>query len=370
MTVDDQPNTSGTTEPRPTVLVTGGAGFLGRAVVDELSSPRGEPGIRPAEIRVFDRTEPPPHPDRQVTSTVGDIRDLPALTAACDGVDVVIHCAAVVDWGRTPEQEVISCNVDGTRNVVTACQRAGVAGLVHVSTLDVVLGYEPIRGGDEALPIPAEHRSLYCRTKAEAEKIALAAAGSHRRARPGADRDRASLVVTALRPCCIVGEGDPYHLGSLVEMAKKGPVIRIGDGSSRCSHVYVRNMAHALALAAAAVHRQDATVNGQAYFITDFPPQNFFDYAEPVLRGAGYRMLPRWAGLPRRPLYALGALLEKISSALRPHITFTPTVTRFAVDFVCNDFWVTAKKAQRDLGFTPVYTEQEMIDRAIEWFSR
>jgi sterol-4alpha-carboxylate 3-dehydrogenase (decarboxylating) len=339
------------------VLVTGGAGFLGTALRQELA--RGDGPLRPREVRVLDVAEAAALPGERLVRCTGDVRDAGLVRRAVDGVDVVFHCAAVIDWGQRPAAEVESVNVGGTRVVVEACRAAGVRALVHTSTLDVVYTGRPLRGANESTPVPSRAVNAYCATKAAAEALALAAD------EPGGTR------VVALRPCCIWGEGDPYHARSLLDMARRGPVVRIGDGRARCQHSYVGNVAwaHVLAGHALLAGRADG-VAGRCFFVTDFPAQNFFDYMEPIVVGAGYRMLPWSLSLPQAPLWALGAALEGLAAALRPVRRIAPTVSRFAVSFVCQDYTVESDAAARAFGYAPRYGEDEALARTIEHFRR
>jgi nucleoside-diphosphate-sugar epimerase len=127
--------------------------------------------------------------------------------------------------------------------------------------------------------------------------------------------------------------------------------------------VYVRNVAHAHCLAGRAL--LDGKAAGEVYFITDFPAQNFFDYFAPMLRGAGYRVLPKSLALPRSLMYGLGAGMELAAWLLRPVVRFTPMVTRFAVDFVCLEFTFRGDKLARELGYRPVFGEAEAVTRTI-----
>lgn len=331
------------------MVVTGGAGFLGSVVVAQLLA--GDAPIVPREVRVFDRA---PFAGERVRAIRGDVRSREALREAVRGADVVIHCAAVVDWGREPDEVLHAINVGGTDNVIAACKDEGVRALVHTSTLDVVYSGRPIVNGDESLPYPKRHPNAYCSTKAEAERRALAANGD-------------ALHTAVIRPCCIFGEADPFHVPPLLELAEKGRLVRVGDGRARSQFSYVGNVAHALILAGRSLLSPDARAAGQLYFVTDCEPANFFDFVAPFVEAEGVRMPPASRGLPRAPLYAAGALLEGISYLARPVVRFTPTLTRFAVDFVCVDFTIRTDKLARELGYAPRVAPDEAIARTAAW---
>jgi sterol-4alpha-carboxylate 3-dehydrogenase (decarboxylating) len=357
------------TEPRsrtesPVVLITGGAGFLGQRLIDELTKP--DSLLRPHEIRVFD----PRRGERQgseITWIRGDVRELEALSRACEGVDVVFHCAAVVDWGRFPDDLLQGINVKGTENVVRACLEAGVPAVVHTSTLDVVYDGKPVIDGDETIPYPPKHFNGYCRTKALGEQIALKGNGLRLRGNHRGG-EAARLKTAVIRPSSIWGEADPYHSGSLLEMAKRGPVVRAGDGTARSQFVYVGNVAHAHVLAAKALLEDRPGVSGEAFFVTDFPPKNFFDAMEPIITGAGYKMMPWSLSIPYPVMYGMGCVMEALVWLLRPVYRFAPMISRFSADYVCLDYTFTGRKARERLGYEPVYTEDDAYERTIRYY--
>jgi nucleoside-diphosphate-sugar epimerase len=332
------------------VLVTGGAGFLGRAILRELAkSPL-------AEVRVFDLREPDAREFPSVAAQVGDVRDGPAVLEACRGVDVVLHAAAQIDWGRTPEQ-LAAVNVGGTENVLRACREAGVRGLVHTSSMDAVCGTSPVVQADETLPYPRRFANEYARTKALAEQAVLRA-------------NAPDLRTCVLRPCGIFGEGDPYHVANVLRVVKAGGLpFRIGDGRAAFQHVYVGNVAHAHVLAMRALLEPDSRVAGEVYFVTDDSPAvDFFDFMEPILNQLGYALPPKSRSVPYPVMWTLGALLEGVALACRPFFRFAPTLTRSSVRFVGHDHTFVGDKARRELGYEPIYTESQAIERTVDWF--
>src|SRR4051794_22461968 len=126
------------------ILVTGGGGFLGGAIVRQLIA-RGD------AVRSFTRSAYPWLDDIGVAQHHGDLTDQAALAAALQGCDAVIHVAAKAGvWGRS--RDFFSTNVTGTETVIAACRSVGVTKLVYTSTPSVVHTGRDIEGGNESLP--------------------------------------------------------------------------------------------------------------------------------------------------------------------------------------------------------------------------
>ena len=250
-------------EENPVMLITGGSGFLGQFIIREFWILLLL--VQPKEIRVFDLKPFPSVVSDKVNFINGDVTDLVSLTKATQGVDVVIHSAAIIDWGVKDESEVLRINVGGTENVIKACRTNGIPNLILTSSLDSVYTGSPLVDIDETQPYPKKFATSYCKSKTLAEQLVIAA--------------NSDLLKTCiLRPADIYGEGDPYHIDPLIDMAKSGFYVRLGNGRARCQHVYVGNMAHAHVLVADALLKNNKEVEGNAYFITDSPPSNFFTF--------------------------------------------------------------------------------------------
>jgi len=152
----------------PLVLVTGGAGFLGLAVVRRCLA-------RGYRVRILGRTPIVGEFASQVEFIRGDIADLATVDTATQGCDFVFHVAAKAGvWG--PWEEYLRINLAGTSNVVAACKAHGVRALVHTSTPSVVFSGEAFRGANESLPYGDNWLCAYAETKAIAEAVALKAA--------------------------------------------------------------------------------------------------------------------------------------------------------------------------------------------------
>ena len=169
------------------VLVTGGGGFLGGAVVRELVA-RGH------EVGSASRGDHPELAELGVTTQRLDLGDEKATGEALEGYEAVVHAAALTGvWGR--REEFFRTNVDGTRNVLAACLRHGVARLVYTSSPSVCFTGKDHRGAGNDLPYARRFLCAYPETKAIAERLALAANGKGR------------LSTCALRPHLVFGPG-------------------------------------------------------------------------------------------------------------------------------------------------------------------
>jgi len=364
------PDTQNTSHPN--VLVTGGCGFLGKALISELLD--SDAPFQPGSIRVLDVLDPIGNTPEEVEYIRGDIRDFETVRMACEGIDVVIHSAAIVDWGSKSEKEVYSVNFTGTENVIRACQEQEVSALIFTSSLDVVFTGKPLVNIDETMSYPESYPNMYCRSKSLAEILVKETSGirhhCHCECGEATGSGINSLSACVIRPSDIWGEGDPYHIGSLINMAKGGFYVRLGNGKSKCQHTYVRNVAYAHLLAAKALFDRKPGVAGSAYFITDGPGSNFFKFFDQIVTGAGYRIWPKNLWLPRWLAYGMGTLNEAVAWLIPPLHSYTPKFSRFAVIYTCNDFTFSSEKASRELGYQPKYNEKEAMEKTIASFRR
>ncbi|TRZ75824.1 MAG: NAD-dependent epimerase/dehydratase family protein [Bacteroidetes bacterium] len=335
------------------ILLTGGSGFMGKAIVAELIDPASP--LKPDLIRIFDLDTYQGSMDSRMELVRGDVRDYQQVSEACRNIDMVIHSAAIVDWGTKSEEEILSVNVEGTKNIIQACKEQKVKFLVFTSSLDAVFSGKPLVDIDESIPYPENHSTSYCTSKYLAEKLVLACSGDN-------------LKACIIRPADVYGEGDPYHIGPLLDMAKGGFYIRLGNGKSRCQHVYVGNIAYAHILAAHALLANNSAIAGNVYFITDGPGSNFFSFYDRIIEEAGYRIWPKNLWLPWGFAMMLGILSETLAFLVRPVKKYTPKMSRFAVTYTCTDFTFSSEKARKDFGFVPKYSVEEAVERTVRFY--
>ncbi len=337
------------------ILVTGGAGFLGKAIVHELLDPTSLGQVN--EIRILDMKDYQGSMDKRINFIKGDICNYQDILQSCKGIDIVIHSAAIVDWGTKSEKEVYKVNFGGTENIIKACRENNVPMLVYTSSLDTVISGRPLVDIDESMPYPEKHPNMYCQSKYLAERLVI-------------KENNKDLKTCILRPSDIYGEEDPYHIPPLINMAKGGFYTRIGNGSAKSQHVYVRNIAWAHVLAAKALVENNTSIQGNVYFITDGPGSNFFTFFDKIVAEAGYKIWPRNFWMPRWLAYFLGTISEYIAFVVRPIKYYNPKLSRFAVMYTCTNFTFNSDKAKRDFGFVPKYSKQIALENTIRFFKK
>jgi len=326
---------------RGRVLVTGGGGFLGRAIVERLLA-RGD------RVRVFARGTYPELIARGAELIRGDITDREAVSAACRGCDVVIHVAARAGvWGTY--REFFEPNVRGTEHVVAACRAAGVARLVFTSSPSVVFDGRDLENADESLAYPRRFASHYSATKALAEQLVLAANDRH-------------LRTLALRPHLVWGPRDPHIVPRLIAQARAGRLVQVGDGHNRIDSTYIDNAAEAHLLAADAL-ASNPNAAGRAYFITNGQPLPAWELINRILAAAGLPPVRR--RISRRTARIVGAGLEAVHRVLR--LPGEPRLTRFLADELATSHWFNISAAARELGYAPRITIAEGLKRLEDW---
>ena len=322
-------------------LVTGGGGFLGRAIVEHLLAAG-------AQVRILARSDYPKLERAGVECHRGDIRDPDAAERACTGVDVVHHTAALAGiWG--PWKDYYDINVRGTQNVIAACLARRVGKLVFTSSPSVTFDGTAQENVDESVPYATRWLCHYAHTKAIAEQAVLAANGSR-------------LATCAVRPHLIWGPNDPHLIPRLIERARHGALRRVGDGTNRIDMVYVENAAGAQILAADALG-PGSPVAGKAYFITQDEPVNCWQWINEILQLAGLPPLARSISL--RAAWTLGAALEGIYSLLR--LPGEPRMTRFLAAQLGTSHYFDIRRAKSDLRYAPQVSTAQGMRRLGEW---
>ena len=319
------------------VLVTGGGGFLGRAIARRLLD-RGD------AVRSLTRSPQPELAAWGVEVHTGDVGDAEAVRRAVAGVDAVVHTAALAaSWG--PREAFERTNVAGTRHVVEACRAEGVRRLVHTSTPSVVHAGGSIEGGDESLPIAERFDAAYPETKARAERIVREANGPE-------------LATVALRPHLVWGPGDTNLVPRILERARAGRLFLVGGGRHLVDTTYIDNAADAH-LAALDRLGPGAACAGRAYFVSNGEPVPQAEIIGGILEAAG--LPPERPSMPLGVAVAAGALFELLWTVLRRDDE--PPMTRFVARQLGTAHHFDISAARRDLGWEPRVSLAEGLAR-------
>ena len=312
-----------------TVLITGGAGFLGINLVRYLL----ERGHKVVSLDIVDFS----YPERaRVTIHPGDIRDRAAVDKAMQGVDIVVHTAAALPLYS--EEDIFSTDIDGTRNVMESAYQHGVERAIQISSTAVygVPDHHPLYETDTLIGV-----GPYGRAKIDAEKVC--------------EEYRAKgMCVPIIRPKSFIG---PERLGVFAlfyDWAKSGRGFpMIGSGNNRYQLLDVDDLDDAIYLCATL--DKDAvndTFNiGAKEFTTmreDY--QAVLDYA-----GYGKKIVP----FPAEPVILALKVLEALK--LSP-------LYAWVYETASKDSFVSIEKAERVLGFKPKYSNKDALIRNYQWY--
>jgi nucleoside-diphosphate-sugar epimerase len=316
------------------ILVTGGRGLLGSAVVRELA-------MRGHHVTSFQRSTAGHGPD--VREVLGDVIDLFAVFAAVGGQDAVVHLAARVSMVG-PWAEFERVNVGGTRTVVDAALAAGVTRMVHVSSPSVAHAGEPLVGAPAGAADPAHARGNYARSKAQAELLALAA-------------DATDFAVTAVRPHLVWGPGDTQLIGRIAERARAGRLVLVDDGAALIDTTYIDNAAEAIAQAAERCTHPD--VHGRAFVVSNGQPRTVFELVSRIALAAGGT--PPTRRIPFTAARSMGAVVER--AWVRSGREGEPPMTAFVAEQLATAHWFDQRTTRTALDWRPRVGIDEGLER-------
>jgi nucleoside-diphosphate-sugar epimerase len=309
------------------VLVTGGGGFMGMALIKQLIK-EGH------KVTSFSRREYPLHWALGISSIQADITDYESVEKACENRDVVFHIAAKVGiWGEY--DSYYSTNVTGTRNVIEACRKQGVGRIVFTSSSSVVFDGSDLDGIDESYPYPSKYLSYYSATKAMAEQLII-------------ESNSVSLKTISLRPHLVWGPYDAHLIPGILKRAASGNLRRIGDKEHFIDTTYIDNMVDALLLAAESLQTKPEAA-GRNFFITNGEPARVWDFVNSIIQIAGHE--PVQKKIPERVAMFAAGTSEFLHKTFR--LNSEPFMTRFAIREICTNHWFDISSARDILGYNP-----------------
>lgn len=322
-----------------TTLVTGATGFLGSALVAELTQ-SGQ------SVRILARDEKSARRyfGESIDIIAGDILDAAQVQQAVDGATTIYHLAGRLYHPGVSAELYYQTHVEGTRILLEACRGQRLRQrIVHVSTTGVfgVTGETPA-----AEDAPFAPTNPYESTKLQGEQLAL-----------NACREQ-GLLVTVVRPGLVYGPGD-LHLLSLFQSIQKG-LFRVIDGGKALLHpVYIDDLIAAFLLCAG--HPQAA---GRSYNIAGERPVTVCELAASIAHALGKKLPASSIPLPLANLAAdIFAITPGMRGARAP-------LTRSRVSFLTHSRIYDISRAATELGYVPSISLEEGLKRTVAWYHK
>jgi nucleoside-diphosphate-sugar epimerase len=189
----------------------------------------------------------------------------------------------------------------------------------------------------EDYPYPKRTPYLYSETKAEAERLVLAA------------NDDDGMATVVLRPRFVWGPGDQTLAPEIKAMVEKGAFMWIDGGRARTSTTHIDNLVHGAKLVL------ERGTGGEAYFVTDGEVRSFREFLPELMNAYGVELGDR--SMPSAIARPVAMLIEGIWRTLR--LSSTPPLTRHAIDLMCCDCTLNINKSEKELGYRPVVSVVE-----------
>ena len=320
------------------ILVTGGTGFTGSALVARLLADGHDvvsldyqEGLHDAEL------------ERAGAQLVrGSVTDPDAVDECMRGVEVVHHVAAAFRELDVPETHYHDVNVTGTRIVLDAAVRHGVRRFVNCSTCGVHGNVENPPADEDAPIAPADY---YQRTKYEAEPIVREYS------------EQKGLSAVTLRPAAIYGPGDPERFLMIFRQVAEGWFPMFGGGETFYHPLYIDNLVDAFVLA------QESDVSGgRPYLVAD----EHYHTIEQIVRkvGEAIDVDVTIRHFPVLPLVVAGHLVEAMC---RPFGVAPPIFPR-RVDWFRQTRAFDISRAKSELNYVPRIGLDEGLRRAGDWY--
>lgn len=326
---------------RREVMVTGATGFVGGRLVERLLD-------RGTHVTALVRDPARAHDlgRRGVRLVQGSLADREALDRACEGQDVVVHCAArATDVGAM--DAFLRDNVEGSRNVAEAARAAGCSRMVHLSTISVY-GFDPPPTVTEDTPLrPLGDSYPYGESKrlAEEEVGRVAARG---------------LETVVLRVGSVYGPGSTQWTLRPAKLARSRlGLILVDGGRGLLNHVYIDNLLDGIELA-----MEHPVAAGGLFNLTDGAPtpyRDFFAHYVRMVRGPGASM----PDLGRRRALALAWLVETAGRAAGRPVP----ITRIAVRLLMRRSDIRSDRAMDRLGYAPAVDLEAGMAACHRWLA-
>jgi nucleoside-diphosphate-sugar epimerase len=336
-----------TVDPPDVTIVTGAAGWLGRALLDHLlgDGPHARPGRVRALVTADDDRATLPSAER-LDVVIGDVRrpaGVAELFGGLNGTVDVIHTAGVIHPRRT--NDFTEVNVRGTDIVARAALANGVRRMVHVSS-NSPFGTNAHRDDSFRNEEPYAPYYGYGRSKMQAELRVL-------------DAVAAGLDAVIVRPPWFYGPFQPPRQTTFFRMVRTGRFPIIGDGRQRRSMVHIDNLVQGVVRA-----ELTPTPPGRGWWIADAEPYEVNDIVATVgraLEAEGFTVAPNRTRLPAlagRVAERVDAVVQRTGRYVQPVHVLGEMDKTIACDIAV---------ARDQLGYEPTVALEDGMRQSIRW---
>lgn len=320
------------------ILVTGGTGFTGKALVRRLLDDGHEvialdyqEGLKTEELRSWG-----------AKVVIGTVTDREVVKEVMQGVEIVHHLAAAFRELNVPDTYYREVNVEGTRIVLEEAYKQSVKKFIYMSTCGVHGNIDSPPGGEDAPIQPADY---YQQTKYEAEPIVQDYF------------ENKGMKTVILRPAAIYGPGDPERFQMIFKRVNKGLFPMFGSGKTFYHPLYIDNLVDACILS-----MEEGKGEGQAYLIAD---EDYIEIKELVKKTAiALGVKTKIPHFPIWPVIIAGHICEKICKPFN----ITPIIFPRRVDWYRQNRAFNIEKAKLELGYKPAVDIDEGLKRTGEWY--
>ncbi|MBU2644966.1 SDR family NAD(P)-dependent oxidoreductase [bacterium] len=320
------------------VLITGATGFIGGHLAKRFLA-RGDkvraivrPGNTNAKMLASEGIE----------VIRGDIRQYKHVERVMAGIDIVVHCAAVVtDWAA--KKEYVEVTVGGTRNICKAATKANVERLVYISTNDV-FGRSEKTVIDEAHP-KRRWREPYPDYKIKAEAVCWLY------------RKEQRIPLTIVYPCWVYGANDYTFVADLADAIIKKEML-FWRKDPLIWPTYIENLVDLIVLVS-----EDERAIGNGYLAHDGESVTLQHFCEKIADALDVPPVTRQ--IPYPFAYAFAVLLETLYTVLRRKSR--PLLTTYIVKNLRSRLRFSIDKARQELGWQPAIPFEEGFERTMDW---
>lgn len=319
------------------VLVTGGTGFTGKALVSRLLDEGHKvvaldykEGLKTQDLRNWG-----------AEVIIGSVNDKETVKRCMDDVEVVHHLAAAFRELDVPNSYYREVNVEGTRKVLEAAFDQKVKKFIYCSTCGVHGNIDYPPGGEDA---PIHAADYYQQTKYDAEPVVN-------------EYFKKGMKTVILRPAAIYGPGDPERFLMIFKRVAKGIFPMFGNGKTLYHPLYIDNLIDAFMLA-----MENGKGDGEVYLIAD---EEYIEIEQLVRKvGKALNVNVKIPHFPILPLMVAGHICEKVCKPFR----ITPPIFPRRVDWYRQNRAFKIDKAKRDLKYQPKVGIDEGLRKTAEWY--